>query len=138
MPDEEVDQLLTQAELRLKAAQHLLMNEYYDDAVSRAYYSMYFAATALLLARNIQVKTHRGLVARFGQEFVEKGLVEKHFGRILRIAMELRSEADYSISREISEEEAAVTVDDAERFLAKAKEVIAELRKSLADYDDCN
>ena len=114
------------------------MNEYYDDAVSRAYYSMYFAATALLLARNIQVKTHRGLVARFGQEFVEKGLVEKHFGRILRIAMELRSEADYSISREISEEEAAVTVDDAERFLAKAKEVIAELRKSLADYDDCN
>jgi uncharacterized protein (UPF0332 family) len=49
LPDEEVDQLLTQAELRLKAAQHLLMNEYYDDAVSRAYYSMYFAATALLL-----------------------------------------------------------------------------------------
>ena len=38
---------------------------------------MYFAATALLLARNIQVKTHRGLDARFGQEFVEKGLEEK-------------------------------------------------------------
>ena len=59
MPDEEVDQLLTQDELRLKAAQHLLMNEYYDDAVSRAYYSMYFAATALLLARNIQVRLNR-------------------------------------------------------------------------------
>jgi uncharacterized protein (UPF0332 family) len=69
---------------------------------------------------------------------LEKGLVEKHFGRILRIAMELRSEADYSISREISEEEAAITVDDAEKFLTKAKEVVAELRKSPADYDDCN
>jgi uncharacterized protein (UPF0332 family) len=76
----------------------LLKSDYYDDAVSRAYYSMYFAATALLLAKNIQVKTHRGLVARFGQEFVEKGLVERDFGRILRIALELRSEADYSIS----------------------------------------
>jgi hypothetical protein len=40
---------------------------------------------AVKLARNIQVKTHRGLISRFGQEFVEKGLVEKHFGRILRI-----------------------------------------------------
>lgn len=127
MPDEEIYQLLAQAELRLEAAQYLLMNKYYDDAVSRAYYSMYFAATALLLAKNIQVKTHRGLVARFGQEFVERGFMEKHFGRILRIAMELRSEADYSISREISKEEAAVTVDDAEKFLTKAKEVFAEL-----------
>ena len=72
MPDEEVYQLLTQAELRLKAAQHLLMNEYYDDAVSRAYYSIYFAATALLLARNIQVKTHRGLVARFARSLWKK------------------------------------------------------------------
>jgi uncharacterized protein (UPF0332 family) len=127
LPDEEIYQLLAQAELRLEAAQYLLMNKYYDDAVSRAYYSMYFAATALLLAKNIQVKTHRGLVARFGQEFVERGFMEKHFGRILRIAMELRSEADYSISREISKEEAAVTVDDAEKFLTKAKEVFAEL-----------
>ncbi len=56
--------------------------------------------------------------------------MERHFGRTLRIAMELRSEADYSVSREISKEEAAVTVEDAERFLAKAKEVIAEMKKS--------
>ncbi len=57
MPDEESEQLLLQAELRLEAARHLLENEYYDDAVSRAHYSMYFAVTALLLAKNIQVKT---------------------------------------------------------------------------------
>jgi uncharacterized protein (UPF0332 family) len=57
--------------------------------------------------------------------------VEKHFGQILRIAMELRSEADYSISREISKEEAAVMLDDAEKFLKKAKEVIAKMGKGL-------
>jgi len=75
------------------------------------------------------VKTHKGLIARFGQEFVERGLVEKDFGRILRIAMELRSEADYSISREIAGEEAAATVEDAERFLKKAREVIADIEE---------
>jgi uncharacterized protein (UPF0332 family) len=128
LPDEEVDQLLSQAELRLKAARHLLKEGFYDDAVSRAYYSMYFATSALFLTRNIQVKTHRGLIARFGQEFVEKGLIERHFGRMLRIAEELRSEADYSITREISEEEAAATVEDAEKFLHRAREVINEIR----------
>ena len=114
MPDEEVDQLLTQAELRLKVAQQFLMNEYYDDAVSRADYNMDFAATASLLARNIQGKTHRGLVARFGKEFVGKVLVEKHFGLILGSPWNSIRSKDYLISREISEEEAAVTVDDAE------------------------
>ena len=129
MPDDEVNRLLSQADLRLDAARHLLKEGFYDDAVSRAYYSMFFATSALFLARNIQVKTHRGLIARFGKEFVEIGLIERHFGRILRIAEELRSEADYSITREISEEEAAVTVADAEMFLKRAREVIAEVRK---------
>ncbi len=128
MPDDEVDHLISQADLRLEAARHLLKEGFYDDAVSRAYYSMYFATSALFLARNIRVKTHRGLIARFGQEFVEKGLIERHFGRILRIAEELRSEADYSITREISEEEAATTVEDAEMFLCRAREIIDKVR----------
>ena len=129
MPDDEIDHLLSQAELRLLAARHLLKTGFCDDAVSRAYYSMYFAATAMFLARGIRVKTHRGLVARFGQEFVKKGLIEAHFGRILRIAEELRSEADYSIMRQISDEEAVANVDDAEMFLRRAKEVIADIKK---------
>lgn len=129
MPDDEIDHLLFQAEARLEAARHLLKTGFYDDAVSRAYYSMYFATTAIFLARGIRVKTHRGLVARFGREFVVTGLIEAHFGRNLRIAEELRSEADYSISRQISDEEAAANVDDAERFLARAKEVIADIKK---------
>ncbi len=94
MPEDEIDLLLGCAELRLKAASQLKKTGFPDDAVSRAYYSMYFAATAMFLARGIRVKTHRGLVARFGREFVETGLIEAHFGRTLRIAEELRSEAD--------------------------------------------
>jgi uncharacterized protein (UPF0332 family) len=88
---------------------------------------MYFAATAMFLARGIRIKTHRGLVARLGREFVETGLLEPHFGRTLRIAEELRSEADYSIIRQISGEEAAAILDDAERFLARSKDVVADI-----------
>jgi uncharacterized protein (UPF0332 family) len=41
-----------------------LDERFYDDAVSRTYYSMYFSTVALLLTRNVRVKTHKGLIAR--------------------------------------------------------------------------
>ena len=54
-------------------------------------------------------------------------MVEKYYGRALRIAEELREEADYSISREISKEEAEAIVKDAEKFLLRIKEAIKEI-----------
>ena len=62
MPEEaEIEMLIKKAKRRLDAAHHLLREGFYEDAVSRAYYSMYFAAKALLLKRDITVKTHKGL-----------------------------------------------------------------------------
>jgi uncharacterized protein (UPF0332 family) len=125
LPDVEVTQLLSEAEKRLDVARHLMKEGFYDDAVSRAYYSMYFSTVALFLTRKIRVKTHKGLIARFGQEFIDTGLIERYYGRALRIAEELRSEADYSISREISEDEARETIKDAEKFLMRLKDEIS-------------
>ena len=128
MPEEaEIETLIGKAKRRLDAAYHLLGEGFYEDAVSRAYYSMYFAAKALLLKRDITVKTHKGLLSKFGLEFVDEGVVEKYYGRALRIAEELREEADYSISREISKEEAEAIVKDAEKFLVRIKEAIKEI-----------
>jgi len=128
LPEEaEIEILIGKAKRRLDAAYHLLGEGFYEDAVSRAYYSMYFAAKALLLKRDITVKTHKGLLSKFGLEFVDEGVVEKYYGRALRIAEELREEADYSISREISKEEAEATVKDAEKFLVRIKEAIKEI-----------
>ena len=54
-------------------------------------------------------------------------LIEKYYGRALRIAEELREEADYSISREITEEEAESVIEDAEKFLERIKVAIKEI-----------
>lgn len=127
--EEEIEILFGRAKRRLDAAYHLFKEDFYEDAVSRAYYSMYFAAKALLLKRNITVKTHKGLLSKFGLEFVDEGVVEKYYGRALRIAEELREEADYSISREISKEEAESIIEDAEKFLDRIKRVLEELKR---------
>lgn len=128
MPEEkEIQQLIERAEARLNAAEYLFKKGFYEDAISRAYYSMYFAATAILLMENITVKTHKGLISKFGMEFVNKGIVEGYYGRALSIAEELREESEYSISREISEEEAESVIKDAKRFLKRIRDAINEL-----------
>lgn len=61
-------------------------------------------------------------------EFVNEGVVEKYYGRALRIAEELREEADYSISREISKEEAESLIEDAEKFLDRITIALDEVK----------
>lgn len=90
--------LLERAESKLSAAKVLLKEGYYDDAVSRAYYSMYFAARALLLTKDIPPKTHKGLISKFGLEFINTGFIERTYGRALNVAEEDREDADYSIN----------------------------------------
>lgn len=130
MPEKkEIQQLIERAETRIKAAEYLFKEGFYEDAVSRAYYSMYFAASALLLSKDITVKTHKGLIIKFGLEFVNKGVVDRYYGRALQIAEELREESEYSISREIKGEETESVIEDAKKFLERIKDAIDELSR---------
>lgn len=127
-PLKEVELLLERAALKLSAAKMLFDEKYYDDAVSRAYYSMYFAAKAMLLTKDIAPKTHKGLIRMFGMEFINKGFIEKMYGEALSTAKEDREDADYSLICEITKEEAEFVVGDAEMFLDRIKEALMNIK----------
>ena len=59
---EEVEILIRKAESKLNTAKILFEEGIYEDAISRAYYSMYYATKALLRMRGIFTKTHKGLI----------------------------------------------------------------------------
>ena len=48
---DEIEANLQRAQQSLEAARELASGEYYDFAASRAYYTAFYAATALLLSR---------------------------------------------------------------------------------------
>ena len=123
MPDE-VDELLGRADERLRAARHLLSGGHFSDAVSRAYYAMYFTATALLLSRGLNSKTHRGLVALLFENFVKPGDLDREVAGLLPAAMAARHEADYGFPDQSTELEARETIADAERFVGRAREIL--------------
>ena len=123
----EVKLLLERAATKLSAAKILLREGYFDDAVSRAYYSMYFAARAILLTKDIVPKTHRGLISKFGLKFIDDGFIEKTYGKALNVTKGDREEADYSIVCEITEEEAKSVITDVDAFLKRINEAIEKI-----------
>ncbi len=115
---------LEEAEEKLDSAKLLLQNGYFKDAVSRAYYCMYNAARALLLTKDMSPKTHKGLISKFGEEFMKMEDDAKNYAAILHKAEDLREMADYGVYKEISRDMAESVVDDAELFLKKIHEVL--------------
>ncbi len=119
---------LKNEEYRLNAVKYLYNGGYYDDALSRAYYSMFYAAKALLSVKEIYPKAHKGVISKFGLEFVKKGLIEDTYGRALNHAKDRREVAEYDVEKKISKNETALIIEDAENFLERIKIVINELK----------
>lgn len=105
-----------------------LKGGYYNDAVSRAYYAMFYAARALLASRDLHPKGHKGLIIQFGLEFVKKGFIEETYGRALSHAKERRETVDYNIEAVMTREEAGIIVSDAQDFLDRVEQAFDELK----------
>jgi len=123
LPDE-VSDLLVRADDRLRAARHLVGGGHFSDAVSRAYYAMFFAARALLLERGIEARTHSGLVGMLYEHYVRSGVLDRNVAGLLPAAMAARHEADYGFPDTATQLEAQETLADAERFLKRAREIL--------------
>lgn len=93
-----------------------------DGACNRAYYAMFDAARAALLASHVLVladigKTHSGLMAAFSLHLVKNGRVSKEIGRLLKRAEEARIVADYK-GDSVEADDARQLVEQAETFVA--------------------
>ncbi len=59
--------LLERADKALLVAQTLLEKCLLADAISRAYYAMFYAAQAVLFMKSLSAKSHSGTLNIFGQ-----------------------------------------------------------------------
>ena len=123
---EEIKDHLILAEECLEEAKNLLSSGFYRGAVSRAYYSMYHAAKALLLTRHIAPKKHAGVLRMLGLEFVNKGYLEEIYAEAYKFAFDIRQKADYGIEFKIEKETAEEVVKNAEIFLQRVIKAIEE------------
>ena len=110
------------AERTLSAAVLLLGSGDTEGACNRAYYAMYYAAQAALLAAGIAepengYKSHQGLIGAFGKHLVLSGQIDPALGRSLNKVQRLRQLADY-VGDAPSIEDATLAVAEAKTFVA--------------------
>jgi len=128
--DAEIQLHLIKARKKLDAASSLYENGFYDDAASRAYYAMYHAAKAALLLKEIDTKSHKGLIAKFGEEFIQLGEMGKDKIEELSHGFRVRMKSDYEPGFEIDKEGINSLLNEANDFVDSVEDYIKKKRGS--------
>jgi len=121
MTPPEIEAFLQKAQESIDAAEDLIRRGSFGFATSRAYYSMFYCAQALLLSRDKSFSSQSAVIAAFGREFTKSRLLDARFHRYLRQAFDARQVADYDPIRHISRDTAEMTVEQAKEFLTATK-----------------
>jgi uncharacterized protein (UPF0332 family) len=116
------DELLSKSIIALSSSKLLLNAGDTTGACNRAYYAMFDAARAALMASKLSddvltIRTHSGLIASFSLKLVKSGLVDIELGKSLNKVEGLRLVADYK-GDAVEMEEATWAVEQATEFVS--------------------
>lgn len=86
---------LGNAKTTLAEVQSHIENGFYNTAVNRMYYACFYAASALLIANEVQVKSHEGVRQQLGLHFVLTGKIHQEQGKFYSLLYSKRTAGDY-------------------------------------------
>jgi uncharacterized protein (UPF0332 family) len=123
---EEVNKLISEAEIQLEEARTLLEKDFYRGTVNRSYYAMYTSTVALMLLENIQTKTHAGILTKFHEVFIKTGKLPMELGTMLHDAFNKRQRADYNFDFDVDKQTADMAFENAGKFVESIKSYISK------------
>lgn len=109
---------------KIKVAEILYRNSKYRDAISRAYYAVYYAARAFLLSEGKDPTTHKGVDILLHRFCEVKHRPSINAAKILSLMRQARLDADYK-------EKARITKDDTQEAIAMAKSFLREIKSLI-------
>lgn len=115
---------IAKAEDSLEAARYLILEEYVEAAVNRAYYAMFDTTRTLLFVKDIFAKTHKGVHAKFHELYIKEGHLPASLGTILSQTEDMREKGDYEFEQILTLSDAQKAIEDATYFLEQAKQYL--------------
>lgn len=112
----------------LEVADENLRNEHYSSACNRAYYAIFYAASAVLYSKGKAYGKHSAVLAAFRQFFIKTGEFEKELSADYEFIMDSRQTADYDIYDSLEK-------DDVVQVVTKARGFVEEVQKWLQKND---
>ncbi len=115
---------LDKAERAIHAAEKLRLGDDAEFAAGRAYYAMFYVASALLTEESFQFSKHSGVHAAFGLHFAKTGRMDAKFHRWLLAAYNKRVTDDYGVDIVLSGAEADEMIQQAWEFLQATRQFL--------------
>ena len=106
----------------LKEAEDMIDTKHWNLAIQRLYYACFYMASALLMSRGINARTHNGVVGQLGQNFVSKGFLTKDEGRLYSRLLQNRITGDYNDFFDFTREDVAPLLEPTRNLLIKIDE----------------
>lgn len=94
--------------------------------INRAYYSVFYAALALLVTEDVEPTKHTGVLAKFDELFIREKIFPKEMSRIIHHAFDMRQAGDYQKSKVITAEQALDVLNSAEGFVKTVEEKLLQ------------
>ncbi len=106
------------------AFEHLALGGFFEDAVSRLYYSLLHRVKALLLTKGLEPRSHEGTLHWFSEHFVKAGPLASTDSQFFASLMKYREEADDSPSFVFTESDVSRLRDQVNELAAKIFDLI--------------
>jgi uncharacterized protein (UPF0332 family) len=110
----------------LDTARENIAHGRFRAAVSRAYYAVFYMASAALFSQSVVRGKHSGVESAFSEYLIKPGHIEVEFGRLYQKARRQREEADYTEDVIIDEAAARQTLADAMQFTDRLERFLRE------------
>ena len=117
---------LEKAQKTFDAMELCVREKAFESAANRIYYAAFHAISALLIDAGFAVKSHRGVMALFGEHFVRTRVFTKADGTLFSDLVIMRDNADYNCFYEATEEKLTPYIEPTRQLIEKIKQYIAE------------
>ena len=123
----EVQRLFEKADHALAVAESLFEQGFPQDASSKIYYAMFYAAQAVLRSKNIDVVKHSTVESALRYHFAKTDKIDPRYHRMLINARKVRKIVDYDIQEVTVKPSPLLKLEDGKEFVQVMKTMVPQI-----------
>ena len=129
-----IKKMIVKARKKLTTASMNFDNNQYDDAVSRTYYGVFHAISAVLLSKGLHFSSHGQTIGEFNREFIKSKKFPSSFSEALKKLFRERQIGDYDVESYLDAAIAKEDLEEAEKIIDACETYLAKIYKISKGY----
>lgn len=131
---EVIREMIIKSHEKLKTAQINLEHERHDDSVSRSYYAVYRAISAVLFSRGLHFSSHAQTIGTFNKELIKTKVFPASFTKTIEKLFNERQIGDYDFETHLDAEVAQEDLTEAKKIIEACEEYLAKTYSVSKEY----